>query len=46
VIAEHLVTIDDVERRGGLDVLWELPDDLEGRLEKALNADWAAKHFH
>jgi endonuclease G len=44
-ISKYLVTIDEVEKRSNLDVLWELVDELEGRIESAVNADWA-KHFH
>jgi len=45
-ISRYLVAIDDVERRSGLDVLWELPDDLEERVEHVLNEEWAKQHFH
>jgi endonuclease G len=45
-ISKYLVTIDEVEKRSNLDVLWELADDLERRLEGEANADWAKQHFH
>ena len=45
-ISDYLVTIDEVEKRSGLDVLWELPDKLEEGIEGALNAKWAKEHFH
>lgn len=45
-ILDYLVTIDEVKKRSRLDVLWELPDNIEGKVEKALNAKWASKHFH
>jgi len=45
-ISKYLVAIDEVERRSNLDVLWGLADDLEERVERSLNADWAKQHFH
>ena len=45
-ILGYLVTIDKIETRSGLNILWELPDDLEDRLERALNVNWAKEHFH
>jgi endonuclease G len=44
-IPDHLVTINEVEKRSGLDFLWELTDDLEEGLEQDLNADWANRYF-
>jgi endonuclease G len=38
---DHLVTVDEVEARSGLDLLRLLPDDVEAPLEAALDADEA-----
>jgi len=38
---EHLVTVDTVEQRTGLDFFWELPDAEEDALEAAADAAWA-----
>ncbi len=32
-VADHIVTIDEVEARSGLDFFWELPNDLQTTLE-------------
>ena len=45
-IDDYLVAIDDVEKRSGLDVLWELPDELEGRVESAKNVKWVKEVFY
>jgi endonuclease G len=37
---DHLVTVDEVEKRTGLDVLWELTDDIEIWIESFRKADW------
>ncbi|MAT37969.1 MAG: endonuclease [Ectothiorhodospiraceae bacterium] len=44
-ILDALVTIDEVERRSGLDFLWELPDAVEDAIESNLNMEWAEAHF-
>ena len=41
----YLTTIDVIEGRTGLDVLWELPDDVEDRVERELNEGWARRYF-
>jgi endonuclease G len=46
VISNYLVTIDQVEKLSGLDFLWELRDDLEGKIEGVLNVTWAKEYFH
>ena len=40
-VIDHLTTVDEVERRSGLDFFWELPDMLENALEAATNLAWA-----
>jgi len=45
-ISDYQVSIDELEKRSGLDVLWELADDLEGKIEGSLDATWAKHHFH
>lgn len=45
-ILDYLVTIDEVEKRSCLDVLWELPDNREDKVESTRNLTWARKHFH
>ncbi len=37
---DYLVTVDEVEKRTGLDVLWELTDDVEIWIESFRKADW------
>ena len=44
-VLDYLVTIDEIESRSGLDVLWKLPDDVENLIESSLNTAWAKKHF-
>jgi endonuclease G len=39
---DHLVTVDEVEQRSGLDFFWELPDAQENTLEAAGNMAWAS----
>jgi endonuclease G len=45
-ISGYQVPVDEIEKRSGLDVLWELADDLEGEIEGALDPAWAMEHFH
>ncbi len=40
-VMDHLVTVDAVERRSGLDFVWQLPDADEAAMESAGNAAWA-----
>lgn len=44
-ILNHLVTVDEIERRSGLDVMRELPDDVEATLESTVQHDWAEANF-
>lgn len=37
-----VVTIDEVEKQSGLDLLWELPDAEEKKVEAAKNTSWAS----
>lgn len=40
-LIDMLTTIDEVENRSGLDLLWELPDTEESAIEADLNSSWA-----
>ncbi len=40
-LTEHLSTVDEVERRSGLDFFWQLPDAEENAMEDVKNAAWA-----
>jgi endonuclease G len=33
-LSQYMVSIDEVERQSGLDFLWELPDEIEARIER------------
>ncbi|MFC2176105.1 DNA/RNA non-specific endonuclease [Bacteroidota bacterium] len=44
-VISKLVTIDEVEKRSGLDFLWELEDAREARVEKTTNSTWAKTVF-
>lgn len=44
-VIDHLVTIDEVERRSGLDFLWELPDGVEEQVEGGACSEWARERF-
>jgi endonuclease G len=44
-VIDHLVKVDDVESRSGLDFLWELPDTQEMPIESQLNTAWVNEHF-
>jgi endonuclease G len=37
----HLTTVDEVERRSGLDFFWQLPDAEEDAMEAAKDLAWA-----
>ncbi len=38
---QFLTTVDEIERRTGLDLMWELDDDVEGQVEKTkVGEDW------
>lgn len=45
-VLDHLCTIDEIEKRSGLDFLHELPDDLEGNVESSKYVQWASKEFN
>lgn len=45
VIRDHLVTVDEIEARSGLDVMHLLPDDFENRLEALKDNNWVVQHF-
>jgi len=42
---DHLTSINAIEGRSGLDLLWELPDELEDSLEQAEFREWAEQYF-
>lgn len=42
----HINTIDNVEKRSGLDFLRELPDDLEEKIESSDNKEWVKENFN
>jgi endonuclease G len=44
-VVNHFVTIDDVEARSALDVMWELPDDFEEAIEARLDTEWTNDNF-
>jgi len=44
-IISKLVAINEVEKRSGLDFLWELEDSEEESIESATNSAWAKKVF-
>lgn len=37
-VIDHLVSVDEVERRSGLDFFWQLPDGLESELEASVGS--------
>ena len=39
-VASKVVTIDEVEKQSGLDLLWELPDAEENSIEAKKNTNW------
>lgn len=42
---DHLVTIDEIEEKSGLDFLWMLESYKETAIEKNKNEEWAEEHF-
>jgi len=44
-IMNHLTTVDEIEKRTGLDFLWTLDPKKEQAIEKNLGKDWAMMHF-
>ena len=39
-VTSKVVTIDEVEKQSGLDLLWELPDSDESSIESSKNSSW------
>ncbi|KPL18960.1 MAG: hypothetical protein AMJ92_05450 [candidate division Zixibacteria bacterium SM23_81] len=44
-IVSHLCTINDVEAKSRLDFLWQLPDDIEEKIESDTFQAWARANF-
>ena len=44
-VIDHEVTVDEVERRSGLDFLWMLEDSKEDDIEGSKNTEFASKYF-
>lgn len=44
-ISNHLVTVDQVEARSGLDFMHELPPELELKVEAVLDTQWVMANF-
>jgi len=44
-LIDHLATIDEIERRSGLDFLRELPDAIEEQIESKDFREWAVEHL-
>lgn len=44
-LMDHLVTVDEVEERSGLDFFWILGENRQNRLERRTNRSWAASWF-
>lgn len=42
---DSLVTIDEIERRSGLDFFWELEEQEETKLERSDNKTWVIRYF-
>jgi endonuclease G len=42
---DYIVTVDEVERRSGLDFFWEMVDEIEERLESDDNSEWIRENF-
>ncbi len=40
-VIDHLSNIDEIESRGHLDLLWELPGDFEAVIESRVDMEWA-----
>lgn len=45
-IMNHIVTINEIEKRSHLDFLWELDDKIEDKVESKLNKKWCNKFFN
>ncbi|MFH1683176.1 MAG: DNA/RNA non-specific endonuclease [Candidatus Woesearchaeota archaeon] len=45
-IISHLTTINEIEKRSGLDFLRELSDDIEEQIESSKNQEWAVVNFN
>jgi len=44
-LSDYPAAIDEIEKRSGLDMLREVLDELEGKIEGSLNATRAEKHL-
>jgi len=44
-IEKFLVSIDEIERRSGLELFWEMHDSTENSIEGRTNKDWAKQFF-
>ncbi|MGD8718365.1 MAG: DNA/RNA non-specific endonuclease [Candidatus Zixiibacteriota bacterium] len=44
-VLDHLFTVDDIERRSGLDIFPALPDDVEPAIESYDFREWAEEEF-
>lgn len=42
----HISTINEIEKRSGLDFLRELPDGIEEKIESSDNRDWVQENFN
>lgn len=45
-VIDHISTINDIERRSGLDFLRELPDGIEEKIESGNNEEWVKENFN
>jgi len=45
-VIDHLSTINEIEKRSGLDFLRELPDDIEEKIESNKYQEWATENFN
>ena len=44
-IMDHVVSVDEIERRSRYDLFKELPDSVENRLEGQIHQAWNQRHF-
>ena len=44
-VVNHISTIDNIEKRSGLDFLRELPDEIEEKIESSDNKEWVRENF-
>lgn len=45
-VIDHISTINEIEKRSGLDFLRELPDGIEEKIESSNNEDWVKVNFN